>query len=164
MLTFSFPRLFATLLLSLHCFVGLVGAADAAGRYDWPVGPAHDVVRGYDPPEQPWLPGHRGVDLAAPPGSAVLSAADGVVAFAGQVAGKPVVSVDHGTIRTTYEPVDAVVTAGQQVAKGQQIGVLAPGHPECVATACLHWGARRGEVYLDPLSLLAPRRVRLLPL
>ena len=29
---------------------------------------------------------------------------------------------------------------------------------------CLHWGARRGDTYLDPLSLLRPLGpVRLLP-
>jgi hypothetical protein len=34
----------------------------------------------------------------------------------------------------------------------------------CPVAACLHWGLRRGEVYLDPLSLLAPPEVRLLPM
>jgi hypothetical protein len=37
------------------------------------------------------------------------------------------------------------------------------GHPGCPAAACLHWGLRRGEVYLDPMLLLG-FRVRLLPL
>ena len=41
--------------------------------------------------------------------------------------------------------------------------LLADGHAGCTAEACLHWGLRRGEVYLDPLSLLRPPRVRLLP-
>jgi hypothetical protein len=30
--------------------------------------------------------------------------------------------------------------------------------------ACLHWGLRRGETYLDPMTLLSPPRVRLLPM
>lgn len=137
----------------------------AATGYRWPLDGPPPVVRGYDPPPKPWLPGHRGVDLAAPPGTAVLAAADGTVAFAGAVAGKPVVSIQHADgVRTTYEPVTATPPTGQRVALGEQIGLLQPGHPECAAEACLHWGAKRGEVYLDPLSLLRPRRVRLLPL
>ena len=67
-----------------------------------------DVIRPYDPPDKPWLPGHRGVDLAAGPGSVVASSADGVVHFAGSVAGTPTVSVMHADgIRTTYQPVVA---------------------------------------------------------
>jgi murein DD-endopeptidase MepM/ murein hydrolase activator NlpD len=55
------------------------------------------------------------------------------------------------------------VAAGQVVARGSPIGLLAAGHPGCPAPACLHWGLRRGETYLDPLVLLRPPRVRLLP-
>ena len=43
------------------------------------------------------------------------------------------------------------------------IGTLVPGHAGCPADACLHWGLRRGDTYLDPLRLLVVR-VRLLPL
>ncbi|MFW3169521.1 M23 family metallopeptidase [Geodermatophilus sp. CPCC 206100] len=123
------------------------------------------VTRPFDPPPGPYSAGHRGVDLAAAPGSPVLAAGDGVVAFAGMVAGRPVVSIEHaGGLRTTYEPVDAVVGAGQAVARGSPIGTLAAGHGGCPADACLHWGLRRGETYLDPLSLLRPPEVRLLPM
>jgi murein DD-endopeptidase MepM/ murein hydrolase activator NlpD len=123
------------------------------------------VTRPFEAPANPFGPGHRGVDLAGSPSSAVLAAGDGVVAFAGMVAGRPVVSIDHADgLRTTYEPVDPSVAAGQAVARGSRIGVLAAGHPGCTAAACLHWGLRHGETYLDPLSLLRPPRVRLLPL
>src|ERR687885_774444 len=92
------------------------------------------------------------------------AAGEGVVVFAGMVAGRPVVSVDHaGGLRTTYEPVDTVVGAGQPVARGAVLGTLAGGHAGCPVAACLHWGLRRGEVYLDPLSLLGAPEVRLLP-
>ena len=63
-----------------------------------------------------------GVDLAARPGEAVLAAAAGRIVFAGRVAGKPVVVVDHGGVRSTYEPVLTTVTVGQQVGTGQRIG------------------------------------------
>jgi len=56
------------------------------------------------------------------------------------------------------------VGAGQEVARGAVLGTLSGGHAGCPVAACLHWGLRRGEVYLDPLSLLAPPEVRLLPM
>jgi murein DD-endopeptidase MepM/ murein hydrolase activator NlpD len=129
----------------------------------WPVADPV-VVRPFERPPTPYAAGHRGVDLAAAPATPVLAAGSGVVAFAGMVAGRPVVSIDHGGgLRTTYEPVAPAVAAGQPVARGSPIGTLVPGHPGCPAAACLHWGLRREKTYLDPLSLLAVPRVRLLP-
>jgi murein DD-endopeptidase MepM/ murein hydrolase activator NlpD len=129
--------------------------------FGWPV-PAPAVVRAFDPPPAPWMAGHRGVDLAAEPGTPVLAAGAGTVVFAGPVAGRGVVSVEHaGGLRTTYEPVTASVRAGEPVLAGQRIGVVTDARHGC---ACLHWGLRRGEVYLDPLTLLGRGRVRLLPL
>jgi murein DD-endopeptidase MepM/ murein hydrolase activator NlpD len=113
----------------------------------------------------PYGPGHRGVDLASVAGAAVLTAGAGTVLFAGEVVGRGVVSVDHpGGLRTTYEPVSATVAAGDRVARGEQLGTVQLGHPGCTATACLHWGVRRGPSdYLDPLRLVVMPRVRLLP-
>jgi murein DD-endopeptidase MepM/ murein hydrolase activator NlpD len=145
------------------------GLAQVPGRapvlsFRWPLDGVPSVVRRFDPPPRPWLPGHRGVDLAASPGAVVRSAGAGVVHFAGTVAGRGVVSVRHANgLRTTYEPVDPLVRAGDQVAAGAAIGTLAAGHLGCPAAACLHWGLRRGDEYLDPLSLLGRARVRLLP-
>jgi murein DD-endopeptidase MepM/ murein hydrolase activator NlpD len=157
-------------LLALACLL-LPAAAVADPATPGPAGslwaaplPAVDVTRAFEPPASPYGPGHRGVDLAAAPGAAVLAAGDGVVAFAGMVAGRPVVSVDHpGGLRTTYEPVEATVGAGQAVARGSALGALRAGHGGCPVVACLHWGLRRGETYLDPLLLLRPPRIRLLP-
>ena len=138
--------------------------AAPAGRYGWPADGTPTVTRGFDPPATVYGPGHRGVDLAGPPGGAVLAAGAGVVAYAGLVAGRPVVSVDHPDgVRTTYEPVQPTVAAGQAVARGAPLGVLLEGHVGCPVAACLHWGARTGDRYLDPLLLLTPPRVRLLP-
>jgi len=120
-----------------------------------------DVVRGFDPPDQPWLAGHRGVDIAGVEGQSVVAAMDGVVSFAGMVAGRPVISINHGRLTTTYEPVQPSVTAGQSVAAGQTIGTLLAGHP-CPVEACLHWGLKDGETYLDPLSLLSGGDIRLI--
>ena len=137
----------------------------ADGGFRWPVDGAL-VVRRFDPPPQPWLPGHRGVDLGAEPGAVIRAAGAGTIVFAGPVAGRGVVSIAHpGGLRTTYEPVPAGdLQPGDPVTAGQDIGRLAPGHPGCPRVACLHWGLRRGGDYLDPLTLLGLGRVRLLPL
>jgi murein DD-endopeptidase MepM/ murein hydrolase activator NlpD len=122
-------------------------------------------VRPFQRPATPYGPGHRGVDLGGQPDEPVLAAGAGMVVFAGPVGGRGVVSIDHaGGIRTTYEPLTVLVSAGQRVDLGTVIARLAPGHDGCVdAPACLHWGARRSTEYVDPLGLLSTGRVRLLP-
>jgi murein DD-endopeptidase MepM/ murein hydrolase activator NlpD len=136
-----------------------------ATRFVWPLAAPHPVVRPFQPPATQYGPGHRGVDLAGRPGAAVVAAGGGVVVFAGQLAGRGLVSVAHANgLRTTYEPLTPSVTVGTRVPGGAVIGHLAAGHLGCVAApACLHWGARRGAEYLDPLALLSSGRVRLLP-
>lgn len=141
-----------------------VAAQDTASRYDWPLPGTPPVVRDFDPPPHRYGRGHRGVDLAGAPGQQVVAAASGTVLFAGPVGGRPVVSIQHsGGLRTTYQPVIAAVSAGDVVVAGQRIGTLAAGHPGCRVAACLHWGLLRGDEYLDPLQLLAPGPLRLLP-
>ena len=116
------------------------------------------VVRGFDPPEQRWNAGHRGVDLAAAVGSPVRAAADGEVSVAQTIAGRGVVTIVHGDLRTTYEPVRASVRVGEQVHAGDVLGTVQAGH---CAAGCLHFGLKRGEQYLDPLD--DSTQVRLLP-
>ena len=140
-------------------------AAAAEPPGTWPLEPTPEVVHGFDPPEVRWEPGHRGVDLAGRVGQPVLAALPGTVGFAGLVAGRAVVVVDHGATRTTYQPVTASVRRGERVARGQVIGSLAWFGTHCLPAACLHWGLLAGDTYLDPLSLVGgPRPVRLLPL
>lgn len=155
----------AALFLALVVIPGPSPAA--AVSYDAPLRSRLEVVRGFDRPVSAYGPGHRGVDLAAPPGAVITAAAGGVVAFAGQFAGRSLVSVLHADgIRTTYEPLATVdVVRGEPVTGGATLGTLAVGHPGCLATGgevCLHWGALRGGNYLDPLSLL-PDDIVLLP-
>jgi murein DD-endopeptidase MepM/ murein hydrolase activator NlpD len=139
------------------------GAAPLAAS-GWPLEPRPEVVRGFEPPPKPWLPGHRGLDLAGSPGQQVLSATPGTITYAGQLAGLGVVVVSQGPIRTTYEPVVASVWIGATVKAGQPIGRLSAAGSHCTPAVCLHWGLRRGDEYLDPLSLLSSGPVRLLPL
>jgi murein DD-endopeptidase MepM/ murein hydrolase activator NlpD len=159
------------ILLVLALVAALAGSTDAASAapaavplWTRPLAGSPAVTRPFQPPPTPYAAGHRGVDLAGADGQPVLAAGAGVVAFAGLVAGRPVVSVEHADgLRTTYEPVQPGVAAGQVVARGSPLGVLVAGHAGCPVEACLHWGLRRGDTYLDPLSLLRPPRVRLLP-
>lgn len=140
------------------------GTGAAAVSYRPPVEPLR-VVRAFDPPATPYGAGHRGVDLAVTAGSSVRAAAAGVVSFAGTVAGRGVVVVSHPDgVRTEYEPLAARVHAGEAVAGGAVLGVVAGRHGGCPPGRCLHWGARRGAAYFDPLLLLRPLGpVRLLP-
>lgn len=120
------------------------------------------VITEFDPPDVNWDAGHRGLDLAGKPGETVVAAAGGTVTFAGVLAGRGVVVVDHGMVRTTYEPVAATITVGNGVVRGEPIGRLQAGHASCPGRTCLHWGLREGETYLDPLLLLGST-IRLLP-
>ena len=106
-----------------------VGAVRLPTPAGWPLSGSPVVQRGFDPPALAWAPGHRGVDLAAEPGQAVLAAADGTVTFVGSIAGKPVISIDHGSVRTTYEPVISTLHVGDRVALGHVIGQLGAGDP-----------------------------------
>ncbi|MDT5234725.1 MAG: hypothetical protein QOF47_712 [Mycobacterium sp.] len=139
------------------------------GRLDWPLRPRPAVLRMFDAPSPNWHRGHRGVDLAGVSGQPVYAAAAGTVVFAGELAGRPLVSIAHpGGLRTSYEPVHPSVRVGQLVDAGTAIGELAAGHDGGAAAACLHWGAMWGAAsradYVDPLGLLASTPIRLKPL
>jgi murein DD-endopeptidase MepM/ murein hydrolase activator NlpD len=143
------------------------GPTSDTDGFQWPLAPPHPVLRPFQPPTTPYGPGHRGVDLGGRVGEPVLAAGDGLVLYAGPLVDRSLVSIEHpGGLRTTYEPVRPVVVVGQTVRRGQVIGELMAGHPGCPATApavCLHWGAHRAAVYLDPLRLVETGHVRLLP-
>lgn len=124
---------------------------------------ADDLLRAFDAPERPWDPGHRGVDLRLR-GDVVLAPADGTVRHVGMVAGRPVLSIDHGQeVVSSMEPVVAVVEKGQAVTAGQPVGRLDPEAEHC-AEPCVHLGVRvldgwrvggtLRDRYLDPALLL----------
>jgi murein DD-endopeptidase MepM/ murein hydrolase activator NlpD len=121
-------------------------------------------VRGFELPAKPWLPGHRGVDLAGRPGQPVLAATPGTITYAGALAGRGVITITTGPRRTTYEPVVPAVSVGATVKTGTVIGRLSAAGSHCLPRSCLHWGLLQGKQYLNPLTLLPSRPVRLLPL
>ena len=125
-----------------------------AGAWTRPVdGP---VVRGFDAPTSRYGPGHRGADLAVPDGTPVRAAGDGVVTFAGVVAGTLHVVVAHaGDLRTSYSFLAvAAVRRGEVVHRGDVIGTT--GGPTGAHPAGFHLGLRRGDDYLDPMLLFGP--------
>jgi murein DD-endopeptidase MepM/ murein hydrolase activator NlpD len=139
-------------------------ATSAVVSYAAPVTPV-TVVRPFEAPPGPYSAGHRGADLATSPDDVVTAAGLGRVRFAGPVAGRGVVVIEHPDgILTEYEPVLPTVSAGDPVSRGQPIGRVHGGHGACAPSGCLHWGARRGGQYFDPMTLLVGLGpVRLLP-
>jgi murein DD-endopeptidase MepM/ murein hydrolase activator NlpD len=146
---------------------GPAGSVAGSGDrlYRAPLAGEPRVLTPFNPPAERYGRGHLGVDLAASAGAPVLAAGAGTVRFAGPVAGRGVVVLVHPDgVSTEYEPLAVAVRAGQRVLAGQRLGVLRGVHRSCAPAPCLHWGARRGAAYLDPMSLLEPLGVvRLLP-
>lgn len=132
--------------------------------WGWPLAGVPTIVRGFDPPAQRWLPGHRGIDLAGIVGEPVLAVDDGVVTFSGEIAGVGMVSLTHGSgLRSTYQPVADRPSRGDRVRRGDRIGVL-DGGGHCPLADCLHLGAVRGrDAYVDPTPLLLGVDLALLP-
>jgi murein DD-endopeptidase MepM/ murein hydrolase activator NlpD len=132
---------------------GVEAQLPTPGSYAWPVvGP---VIRGFIAPPNQFGAGHRGIDIAVPFGSPVHASNDGVVSFAGWVGGALYVSIDHADgVRTTYSWLSSVaVSKGESVGRGDVIGASGHGHPQ-IPTPHLHFGARIGDVYIDPMILL----------
>lgn len=131
---------------------GLAVAAGPGAAAEAPVvyGPPVDapVADPFRPPEHTYGPGNRGLEYTTTPGQAVGAVGRGTVAFAGSVAGRLVVSVEHPDgLRSSLTGLAAVeVAVGRQVGGGERVGT---------AGSSLHLGVRRGEAYLDPAALFA---------
>jgi murein DD-endopeptidase MepM/ murein hydrolase activator NlpD len=123
--------------------------------YALPLDGEPDVARRFERPAQRWSAGHRGVDLRASEGAVARAPADGVVTFAGAVAGRGVVTVTHPDgRRSSLEPVSPSVVVGTIVELGQQVGTVQAAPSHCAPAVCLHWGVRVGADYEDPWALL----------
>lgn len=121
--------------------------ARRSARFSPPVeAPVRDPFR---EPSHAYGPGNRGLEYAAEPGTPVRAIGAGRVAFAGPVAGRLVISIDHpGGLRSSLTDLASIdVYEGAVVHRGQVVGT---------ATALLHLGVRRDGVYIDPATLFAP--------
>ena len=139
-------------------------AAITSDAWVWPVPAPIRVVSPFRAPPTPYKAGHRGIDLLVEPAATIVAAASGTVSFAGMVAGRGVVAVDHGNgVVSAVEPVAAAVAQGDAVSAGDVIGsVTLGGH--CTGD-CVHFGVRVHGEYVSPFLFLGglPRAV-LLPL
>ena len=98
---------------------------------------------------------HNGVDFRAPVGTPVFATNSGVVKIADNLfySGN-VVIVDHGNlIFTIYAHLSKIeVTAGQQIEKGQQLGLT--GSTGRVSGPHLHWGVKVNGAAVNPIQFI----------
>jgi murein DD-endopeptidase MepM/ murein hydrolase activator NlpD len=141
--------------------------APASSAWTWPVvGP---VIQGFDPPQNPFGSGHRGIDIAAPVGTSIVAPADGTVTFAGPVGGRLFLTIDHGGgLESTSSWLSALlVHKGDTVVQGQPVALTGWGHPNAPIPH-LHFGVKLDDAYVDPLEYLGTAPVtgmiRLAPL
>ena len=96
---------------------------------------------------------HTGIDIAAPFGSIIVAADDGVVDAAGwvQVGGRRV-CVQHaeGIESCYYHTSAALVSIGERVARGQPIALI--GMTGATTGPHVHWEVKENERIIDPLS------------
>jgi len=139
----------------------LPAALTTVHGWRWPLAGEPKILEPFDKPAENWLPGHRGVDLAASEGDKVFAPQRGQVTFASTVVDRPVVVIDHGDgFKTSLEPVSAKLKVGDRVEVGAHVGTVASG-AHCSAR-CIHWGVRLNGEYIDPVLLIRDMRPSIL--
>ena len=118
-----------------------------------PFGPSSVLL---EPPLGPYKHFHTGIDLAAPFGTPVMAAADGVVVAVGHTAvgyGNYVVIAHGGGVATLYgHLLDTNVSVGQLVVRGQQIG--REGSTGFSTGPHVHFELRVDNAVVDPMPYL----------
>ena len=98
---------------------------------------------------------HQGIDLAVPAGTPIRAAGAGKVVYAGSwlITGNSVV-IEHlpGVYSLYYHMERTLVTAGQIVSQGQEIGLV--GATGLATGPHLHWQIEVSGVAVDPMSLV----------
>jgi Peptidase family M23 len=145
---------------ALLAFLLLVPPAWAG--WVWPV--QGDVITPYRNGSDPYASGqHRGIDIAATPGTRVVAAAGGEVRFAG-TAGSSGLTVSvrtaDGRYDTSYLHLSSTaVREGDSVTAGQPLGAVGTTGTRSATEPHLHFGVRDAgsrHAYHDPLGLLPP--------
>jgi len=127
-----------------------------ASSFIWPVaGPVSSpfgLRRFYN--DQPRNP-HGGIDIAAPEGTPIKAAADGIILDADEYFfnGNSVI-IEHGLgLQTFYAHMSRIdVSTGERVEQGQIIGAV--GETGRVTGAHLHWSVGLNATWIDPLLVI----------
>ena len=151
----------ATVLAGVLCFSfppSVQAAGDAgASPTRWLIPPVDGLIERYfDAPDGPYGAGHRGIDYAISSGTRVRAAGGGTVTWAGPVAGRLAVTIDHGGgLETTYSVLSALeVMRGDVVDEGRWLGTARAAHEG--SAGGLHFGVKLDDRYVDPLAFLGP--------
>ena len=112
------------------------------------------------------------MDYLVKTGQAVLAPADGTVWFAGKVAQRRLISLQHNNgYLSEFEPVCTDLVKGEPVFAGQEIGYICSADAaylkHCANADCLHFSLRIQGAYLSPLVFIGglnPSRLLATPL
>jgi murein DD-endopeptidase MepM/ murein hydrolase activator NlpD len=139
-----------------------VGKPIAGLTLSWPMDGAH-VTQGFgpsdlllEPPLGPYAHFHTGIDIAAPFGTTVMAAADGVVVAVGHSRigyGNYVVVAHGGGIMTLYgHLLETNVDVGNKVVRGQRVGL--EGSTGWSTGPHVHFELRVNDAVIDPMPYL----------
>lgn len=129
------------------------------GAFTWPCPSSTRVTSDYGNRLSPTAgasSNHKGIDIGADYGAAIVAAADGTVAFAGYNSGMGnYVMLSHGSgLYTVYGHCSALlvstgdtVTAGQTIAQVGSTGISTGNH--------LHFGVSKDGAYVSPWNYLS---------
>lgn len=127
-----------------------------ASGFLWPLPSSHRITSGFGNREVPIAgasANHRGIDIGAPTGSAILAAYSGTVTTAtyNASAGNYIVISHGGGMSTVYMHCSALyVSVGQQVNKGDTIGAV--GSTGYSTGPHLHFGVIKDGTYVNPMG------------
>jgi len=148
----------------LPVLIAFQAGAPPALAWTWPVdGP---VLRPFSLGDDPYAAGqHRGIDIAATPGSPVRAPVAGTVSFAGSVPGGGrtlTLLTDDGYAVTLVHLGGIAVTRSSAVAEGVAVGTIGPSGDAEHDEGYVHLGVRVADDpngYLDPLAFLTGQEV-----
>lgn len=148
----------------LCTMVAALALAPGASAWAWPVdGP---VLRPFVAEGDPYSGGqHRGIDIGAPTGADVRSAATGIASFVGRLPHQGLcltVRTADGYSVTLVHLGSIGVTTGTPVSEGDVVGTIGPSGDVEGTEPYVYLGVRLTadpNGYLDPLGLLPPRAV-----
>jgi murein DD-endopeptidase MepM/ murein hydrolase activator NlpD len=133
----------------------IAAPASFSGKFQWPI--AGPIIARFGP----LAPGkvNDGINIAAPAGTPIRAAADGVVAYAGDQIGVygGLILINHGGgWVSAYGHAERLDVQRGQSVKGGDI-IAAAGATGQVQSSQLHFQLRRGRTPVDPVKQLPPR-------